>query len=169
MRASGHLARPARAAVMFRPLVLMLMVTALAEEAGAERQTFRHSSGPTFRKLFIEPSSSRLLGGKAKLVVGTLSRQGKKLVGNYQIRVTPYFFKSEKGRLSIALSDSSLQALLQGMPAEFSGVAETDDTNEIRPITANATPSANDRGALLISVGTENGKLPFQTSYRMAD
>jgi hypothetical protein len=169
MRASGHLARPARAAVMFRPLVLMLMVTALAEGAGTERPTFRHSSGPTFRKLFIEPSSSRLLGGKAKLVVGTLNRQGKKLVGNYQIRVTPYFFKSEKGRLSIALSDSSLQALLQGMPAEFSGVAETDDTNEIRPITANATPFANDRGALLISIGTENGKLPFQTSYRMAD
>lgn len=67
------------------------------------------------------------------------------------------------------LSESSLRKLLQGMPAELTGEAKTDRTNKTRPITANATPSTKDQGALLISVTTENGKLLFETSYHMGE
>ncbi len=150
-------------------VALLLLVAVFAPPANAQSTTLGKSPGLGFRKFFIEPSSSSLAGGRARLTVGTLSRQGGALIGSYQIKVTPYFFKNEKGRLSIMLSEPSLRKLLQGIPAEFTGEAKTDRTNKTRPITASATPSTKDRGALVISVATENGKLLFETSYRIGD
>jgi hypothetical protein len=121
------------------------------------------------RKLFIEPSSTSLAGGKARLIVGTLNRQQVSYVGDYQLKVWPYFFKSEKGALSMIVSDESLRKLTQAVPVAFTGKAMTDGSDKTRPIDARATPSATDRGALTFSIQTENGKLVFNTSYRFGD
>ena len=60
-------------------------------------------------KMFVEPSSSKLAGGTAKLVVGVLSRDDSSYTGEYRIRVFPYWFKNESGKLLIKVSETSLR------------------------------------------------------------
>lgn len=122
---------------------------------------------PISSQLFIAPSSSSLAGASAKLVVGTLSREASQYVGDYRIKVFPYFFKSESGRLAIKVPETALGRMTEGLPAEFTGRAITNGSEKTRRISAKATPSANDRGALIFTVATVEGPLVFQTSYRI--
>jgi len=123
-------------------------------------------SDTVLRKLFVEPSASSLAGGKARLTTSVLTPESGAYVGDYQLKVTPYFFKSEKGKISINASEHGLRKLTQNKPVAFTGKAVTDGTKKTRPIKVEATPSGSDRGALIISIPTENGALVFETSYR---
>ena len=118
-------------------------------------------------KLFIAPSSSKLAGGVAKLLVGTLSRDALEYVGDYRIKVFPYFFKNESGRLFIKVSEPALRRMVGGHVTSFSGHAKTNGTGLTRKIIAQARPSADGIGALTFTVFTENGPLVFNTSYRI--
>ncbi|MEP6600906.1 MAG: hypothetical protein ABJB49_03755 [Nitrospirota bacterium] len=117
--------------------------------------------------LYIAPSSSKLAGGTAKLVVGSLSRSGLAFVGDYRIKVLPYFFKNESGRLFIEVPDAALRQMIGGAVTGFKGRATTNRSGLTRKITAKAKPSAKDRGALTFTVATVNGPLVFNTSYRI--
>lgn len=64
--------------------------------------------------LAVATSSSSLAGGTAKLIVGTLHREGDKFVGDYRLKVFPYFFKSEKGGLFIRVSEPALRRVRGG-------------------------------------------------------
>lgn len=119
-------------------------------------------------KLLVAPSSSQLAGGTAKLVVGVLSRDNSSYTGEYRIKVFPYFFKSETGKLLIRVSETSLRKMIEGDATSFAGRAITDGTGETRPVTAKVLPAAGDHGALTFTVATENGPLVFNTSYRIA-
>ena len=57
------------------------------------------------RKLVIGPSSTSVALGKASLIVSPLTHRDGSYVGDYQLKVKPYFFKSEKGSLVLAASD----------------------------------------------------------------
>jgi hypothetical protein len=49
------------------------------------------------RKLFIDPSSASVaLRGKASLVVSPLTHRDGNYVGDYQLKVRPYFFRARK-------------------------------------------------------------------------
>src|ERR1700737_2323982 len=67
------------------------------------------------RKLFIDPSSASVaLRRKASLMVSPLTHRDGNYVGDYQLKVRPYFFKSEKGSLPLAASDDAVQKLQAG-------------------------------------------------------
>ena len=59
--------------------------------------------------LAVEPSTASLAGGKATLTLTTLRRRGTTYLGSYQIKVVPYFFKNETGKIFITISDPLLQ------------------------------------------------------------
>src|SRR4026207_77645 len=72
------------------------------------------------RKLFIDPSStSGALRGKASLIVSPLTHRDGNYVGDYNLKVRPYFFKSEKGSLLLAASDEAVRKLQAGKPLKF--------------------------------------------------
>ncbi len=120
-------------------------------------------------KLLVAPSRGKLAGGTASLVVGVLSRSESAYVGEYRIKVFPYFFKNESGKLLIKVSDTSLRQMIDGDATSLMGRAITDGTGETRKITAEVLPSASDHGhgSLTFTVATENGPLVFNTSYRI--
>lgn len=124
---------------------------------------------PALSRILIEPSSASLTGGNARLTTTALSRKAGAYVGDYQLKVTPYFFKSEKGRLLINVSDASLRKLINGNAVEVTGKATTSGTAETRVISATATPLGSDRGSLIVAIHTENGRLVFNSSYRFAE
>ena len=90
------------------------------------------TSNADTRKLFIDPSSSSVaLRGKASLIVSPLTHRNGNYAGDYQLKVRPYFFKSEKGSLLLAASDDAVRKLQAGRAINFTGQAVTHKTAEL--------------------------------------
>ena len=120
--------------------------------------------------LAVEPSGATLAGGKAKLTMAILRRRGTTYLGTYQIKVVPYFFKNETGKLFITISDAQLQKAKSGSAVEFGGKAVTDGTGKTRPVTVKAAPAANGAsGTLTIVIPTDRGDLIFRPGYRFVE
>ena len=143
-------------------------ILALGLAAAAAEIPLSDSADRISSILVIAPSSSKLAGGTAKLAAGPLNRDGSLYVGDYRIKVFPYFFKNESGRLFIKVSEVALQRMTHGLTAKFVGHARTNVSGLTRGVTAKAMPSANDHGALTFTVATDHGPLVFNTSYRIA-
>ena len=103
------------------------------------------------------------------MIVKPLTRQADNYVGDYQIKVMPYFFKNEQGRISIGLSEESLSQITQGKSVKFAGTAKTSGSIKTRAINGVLTPSANNRGSVTFSIKTDNGALIFTSNYTSAD
>jgi hypothetical protein len=123
--------------------------------------------GLTNRILVIDRSATEVSGGKATLIIGPLERTGDIYAGDYQMKVSPYFFKGEKGRLAIVVSDESMAKAAKGMVTEITGTATTNGrAGETRCIDATATPADKNHGALKLWFIAGERKIVFNTSYR---
>jgi hypothetical protein len=149
-------------------LAMLAMVGVPAELAHAEAPV-RSNNKPAARRMLVDPSSSSVALGKADLVVSPLTHGGAAYLGDYQLKVTPYFFKSEKGKLQLAAPDEVVQKLEEGVPVEFTGKATNVGDGKVKVVTGKATPANKDRGKVTFSVETENGKMVFNTSYHFAE
>jgi hypothetical protein len=124
------------------------------------------TSDAVTRKLVIDPSSTSVaLGGKASLIVSPLTHRGGNYVGDYQLKVRPYFFKSEKGSLLLAASDDAVRKLQAGTAINFTGKAVTHKDGRTHIVLGRVTPSSADRGSVTFSIITDDGKMVFNTSY----
>src|SRR5688500_52475 len=79
----------------------------------------------TNRVLMIDPSSMPVAAGKATLTIGALVRADGVYTGGYRINVSPYFYKNEKGKLNIVVSDESMAKISKGKVAAITGTATT--------------------------------------------
>ena len=128
------------------------------------------SSAPASRILMIDPSSMPVAGGKATLIIGALQRANGVYSGNYKIEVFPYFFKNEKGRLTIAVSDESLVKINQGKITAIIGTATTSGKGgRSRHIDATATPANNNCGMLKLWFMAGNRKMIFEPAYHFVE
>ena len=123
-------------------------------------------SDPVTRKLVIDPSSTPVRLGKATLIVGPLKHRDGNYVGDYQLKVRPYFFKSETGSLILSASDDSVRRLQSGRAIDFIGKALTREDGTTHVVLGRATPLSGDRGTVTFSIVTEkNAKIIFKTLY----
>jgi hypothetical protein len=153
-----------RPSLIVRLTVAILGVTSVIH---AERpdSTAGTSNGGT-RKLFIDPSSTSVaLQGKANLIVSPLAHRDGNYVGDYQLKVKPYFFKSEKGSLLLAASDDAVGKLQAGTAINFTGQAVTYKDGRTHIVLGRATPSSRDRGRVTFSIVTDDARIVFNTSY----
>jgi hypothetical protein len=86
-------------------------------------------------------------------------------VGDYQLKVRPYFFKSEKGSLRLAASDDAVRKLQTGTAINFTGQAVTHKDGRTHIVLGRATPSSGNRGGVTFSIITDDAKIVFNTSY----
>jgi hypothetical protein len=133
----------------------------------AERsRSTTETSNPVTRKLFIDPSSTSVRLGKATLIVSPLTRRGGNYIGDYQLKVRPYFFKSETGTLVLGASEDFVRMLQSGRAIDFTGKALTREDGTTHVVLGRATPLSGDRGTVTFSIVTEkNAKIIFKTSY----
>ena len=117
------------------------------------------------RKLFIDPSSAPVKMGKASLIVSPLTRREGNYVGNYRLKVRPYFFKSETGTLVLVASDASVRKLQARQAIKFTGKAVTRADGRTHVVLGKATPVSGDRGSVTFSIITDDAKIVFNTSY----
>ena len=146
--------------------IWMILLTAFVVTIHAESsKPTAETSAAVTRKLFIDPSSASVALGKARLIVSPLTHRDGNYVGDYQLKVRPYFFKSEKGTLLLVASDDSVRKLQAGTAIDFTGKAVTRKDGKTHVVFGKATPASGDRGSVTFSIITENGKMIFNTSY----
>jgi hypothetical protein len=145
--------------------ILGLLALLTLDSASSRDMPSAKKSAPIIGKLFIDPCSTLISGGKANLRIGALSRQAQAYIGDYQFKVSPYFFKNEKGKLSIEVADDTLDKLANGMAVDFTGQATTSGSGKTRRIDGKATPAGNARGTVKLWFIADNRELVFTTSY----
>ena len=141
----------------------MLGVTSVVHAEGPD-STAGTSSADT-RKLVIGPSSASVALWKASLIVSPLTHRDGNYVGDYQLKVKPYFFKNEKGSLLLAASDDAVRKLQAGTAINFTGQAVTHKDGRTHIVLGRATPSSRDRGRVTFSIVTDDARIVFNTSY----
>jgi len=82
------------------------------------------------------------------------------------MKVNPYFFKNEKGMLSIEAPEESVKKLTNGIAVDFTGKAFSSGTKKIRAINGTATPTNRDQGTVTLWFIASGRKLIFNTTYR---
>lgn len=145
---------------------LALLAVAGLDALAAPRATNPATTG---RVLIIGPSSMPIGGGQATLTIGALHLADGVFRGAYGMNVSPYFFKNEKGRLAIAVSDESLANISQGKTATVIGTAITSgDKGRSRHIDAIATPADYEHGTLKLWFMAGDRKMIFEPAYHFA-
>jgi hypothetical protein len=125
---------------------------------------------PAGRTLMIDPSSMSVGGGKATLIIGALKRANGVYSGDYHVKVFPYAFENEKGRLAIVVSDESLAGINQGKVVAIIGTATTSGKDgKSRHIDATATPVDINHGTLKLWFMAGNRKMIFEPAYHLAE
>ncbi len=128
------------------------------------------NSASTVRILVIDPSFMPVAAGKATLTIGALKRSDGVYSGDYKIRVSPYFWKNERGRLAIVVSDESIAKINQGKAATIIGTATTSGKGGmIRHIDATATPANINRGTLKVWFASGDRKMIFEPAYHFSE
>jgi len=118
------------------------------------------------RLLMVETSATTVSAAKARLTIGPLAPAGDIYHGDYEMRVSPFFFKSEKGRLAITIPRESIANSTAGRSVEITGTATTTGKNEkARRIDAIATPRNKEEGDLKLWFMVGERKLVFDTRY----
>jgi len=147
-------------------LLFALLAPTWADAHAAPSAT---NSASTNRLLIIEPSSMPVAAGKATLTIGVLQRADGIYTGSYQLNVSPYFYKNEKGSLNIIVSDESLAKASQGKVVAITGTSTTSGKGgETRHIDATATPANKDRGTLKLWFMAGDRKMIFEPAYHFA-
>jgi hypothetical protein len=127
------------------------------------------NSASVNRILIVDPSSMPLAAGDVTLTIGTLQRADGVYSGEYRIKVFPYFFKNEKGRLAIVVSDESMAKINQGKVATIIGTATTSGKGGMcRHIDATATPSNIDCGTIKLWFTSGDRKMIFEPAYHFS-
>lgn len=150
-------------------LILLLALVATGWSAAFAASASTNSAGEN-RILLIDPSSMPMTAAKATLIIGPLQRTNGVYAGAYKLKVFPYFFKNENGRLAIVVSDASLAKAAQGKVVAITGTATTSGKGgKCRPITALATPVNLDHGTLKLWFMAGTRKMIFTPAYHFAD
>lgn len=153
--------------VKFPLKLLALLAVGWVNAHGASGPT---NSAVTNRVLVIEPSFMPISGGKATLIIGALRRTNGVYSGDYKVKVSPYFFKNEKGRLAIIVSDESLARINRGMAAAIIGTATTSGRGgSSRHVDATATPADVNHGRLKLWFMAGDRKMVFEPAYHFAE
>jgi hypothetical protein len=146
--------------------LLALLVSVWSNAHAAPSST---NSAPADRILMIDPSSMRIGGGNATLIIGPLQRADGIYTGDYKLNVFPYFFKDESGRLAIVVSDATIAKVNQGKVVAITGIATTSGKGgKCRPIEATATATDSNHGTLKLWFTAGKRKMIFSPAYHLA-
>src|ERR1700749_1311747 len=85
--------------------------------------------------------------------------------GEYHIKVFPYFFKNEKGRLDITVPAESRATVNSGKPAPITAVATASKSKHSFDIKAIVTPVDQDHGSLKLWFKAGEHDLTFMPEY----
>jgi hypothetical protein len=120
------------------------------------------------RVLILENSTMPLPTAKATLIIGPLTRTNGVYAGDFKLKIFPYFFKSDRGRLAISVPDKVLAAADQGKTVAVTGTATSTKNGTVRHIEITATPKDHDHGTISLWFMVGDQKMFFTPAYHFA-
>jgi len=117
------------------------------------------------RVLILEDSTMPLTTAEATLIIGPLTRINGVYAGDFKIKVFPYFFKNDMGRLAINISDKALAAADQGRTVSLTGTSTSTKNGIVRHIEIIATPKDRDHGTVSLWFMAGDQKMIFTPAY----
>jgi len=150
----------------------IMLLLALVLAGGIAARAAGPSPNPVGSRdlLLIDPSSMPITAGKVTLSINSLLRTNGVYAGEYKLNVFPYFYKNEKGRLAIVVSDESLTAINRGEAVTVIGTATTSGKyGKRRDIQATATPADRDHGSLKVWFTVGNREMTFRPAYHFVE
>lgn len=148
-----------------RPLIFLLaLACVLVATALAVAET---APDPRYARVAVERVSTSIYIGRVTLTMPPFERRGTDTYhSTYRASVIPYFFRNERGQLSITLPPADLARLAAGERVPFTGQA-ANTAGEPRRIEGHAVPADAYSGQIKVRVFvTEKIQLIFNTTYR---
>src|SRR5829696_6978202 len=91
--------------------------------------------------LKVDRCYTEVAGGKATLTVSSLRRTNDVFEGEFKMKVTPYFFKNDKGKLAVVVPNGAIAKAPPGTSVDFTGTAISGGKKTVvRQIEGVATP-----------------------------
>ena len=145
--------------------ILLLLLLVSAARAAEALPTDTNAAS---RVLILDNSVMPLSTAKATLIVGPLTFTNGLYVGDFKVKVFPYFFKSDWGRLVINAPAAAQAALEAGKVVSVTGTSTSLKKGTVRHIEITATPIDHNHGnvSLWFMVGTT--KMIFTPTYHFA-
>jgi hypothetical protein len=126
-------------------------------------------AAPPGRVLMLDTSVMSLPTAKATLTVGPLTRTNGFYVGDFKVKVFPYFFKNDWGRLAINVPDAAMDALAAGKPVSVTGTSTSLKRGTVRHITITATPIDHNHGNVSLWFMVKDLKMIFTPDYHFTN
>lgn len=121
---------------------------------------------PRYSTVTIPSVRTSIYVGHVTLQAPAFVRTGNDFTSSYTASVFPFFFESEKGRISVTLTDADLARLAKGEVVEFKGEGRNED-GEVRRVEGKATPADAESGKLKVRIFVSPKiELIFNTTYR---
>lgn len=159
-RAAGHMVEAMR---------LCLLISVLLSGALAPLRADVPAAAVTgWDRVDIAPMKTSFLIGSVTLTTEPFVRSGSTLAANYEAKVWPWFFWSERGRITIALTDANLASMAKSETAEFTGNA-TNHKNKPRHVTGRTQPVDASSGKFKIRIKADGYELVFNGDYHFGD
>ncbi len=146
-------------------IILCLLLLASSRVATQAAPPPTNSASPV---LILENSTMPLTTARATLIVGPLTRTNGVYAGDFKVKVFPYIFKSDRGRLAINVPDQALAAMNQGKTVAITGTSTSTKNGIIRHIEITATPKDRDHGTVSLWFMAGNQKMIFTPAYHFA-
>jgi hypothetical protein len=147
-------------------LFLLLLVSSWRAVQGAPTAT---NPVAGCRVLILENSTMPLTTARATLIVGPLTRTNGVYVGDFKVKVFPYYFKSDRGRLAINVPDQALAAMYRGESVAVTGTSTSTKTGSVRRIEITATPKDRDHGTISLWFMVGDRKMVFTPGYQFTN
>lgn len=149
-------------------IVLFLLLLLSMTRWGAA-QTVPTATNSVSRTLILENSTMSLPTAKATLIIGPLICSNHVYVGEFKVKVFPYFFKNQRGLLAINVPEEAQAAFNQGKPVTVSGTATSTKDGHVRQVQIMATPKDSDHGAVNLWFNAANQKMIFNPAYHFTN
>lgn len=145
-------------------LLTIHLFVCLMSVQGEEAPPSKAASLPS---IVVAPSKSRLTMAEASLIVGELSHENGAFRGDYAIKITPFAFKNEEGRLDLKITKADALKLSQGQAVEFSGTATSNKRNKEQGVKGKTEPTGATGGNVSFVVTTSDRQIVFNTTYKL--
>jgi hypothetical protein len=145
-------------------LCLLLLATGWGATQAAAAPTSSAS-----RVLILENSTMPLTTARATLIVGPLTRTNGVYAGDFKVKVFPYYFKSDRGRLAINVPDTALAAMNQGKTVAITGTSTSAKNGIVRHIEITAMPKDRDHGTVSLWFMVGKQKMIFNPAYQFTN
>ena len=150
---------------MFKTALFALL---LATTWGAA-QTTPTATNSASRVLILENSTMAFPTAKATLTVGPLTCSNHVYIGDFKVKVFPYFFKNDWGRLAINVPAAELTALAAGKTVSVTGTSTSLKRGTVRQLTITATPIDCNHGNVSLWFMVKDLKMIFNPAYHFTN